>query len=735
MDDKRKAEIAAYLAARAGTTPEPTPQTTPVPPLPPIENVVPKMALFDERTFRENLPPVMLIEKRFVRYFLQPKEGGGTAKIPLGNHSDKSTWSAFYDCVAALEPGKEQGIGYCFLSGDIHGLDIDHCRNPKTGEICNEAMVLLSRLGSWAEYSVSGQGIHVFFRGNVRGKQLGETCLQYWNPKNSPRFFALTCDMVGEAFTTLKDIGDEFNYIFATARHISAKIREELKGVDYEQWAALPTEREQPDGEPREKAKTKTRKVAKEFDIYDFLKFYGLEIDNETDNDLGHCIRLSSCPIKGEPHVGQNGTTTNFIFPTKDGGLGFHCQSTGCVEYSVAQVIEHLAKDKEPYPGKIYVEEKKQPRSYSVRLLSHTLKGVTAKPIEWIVEGRLPRGMLAYMFAPKGVGKTKLCNHWNKLANDQGFRVIRFNMEDSEDTILKPTLHAAGYNVELTEVVDKSALLVDGEKQLSAGVNFSEQAHIEGLKDLINQFGDVGLVIIEPINNYKGKSKAISEDDMRPIYQNLANLAEEVNISILAVSHKNRKKDVDLQEMSHGAGSSIHVARANWYLQKDKDGAPEDRLLVDAGSNIPVGKSLAFKITQVPPFKLDGVTFDKIAVASNFEDSEVTADEAQEDAESPARKSQANHIAGWLIEFLTGKGDVRTDVVVKAGREFNKEWAQANISQVFSRRFLKKNKGSTHTVGGGKSKITYWSLGEKPLEFDLTKKEAASVKQNDEQVA
>jgi hypothetical protein len=215
-------------------------------------------------------------------------------------------------------------------------------------------MVLLSRVPSWAEYSVSGQGIHVFFKGNVRGKQLGETCLQYWNPKNSPRFFALTCDMVGEAFTTLKDIGDEFNYIFATARHISAKIREELKGVDYDQWAKLPLERAQ-EAEHKEKTKSKTRKLHKDFNLEDFLKFYGLEIDNVTTNDVGKCYRLTSCPIKGEKHVGQNSTTTNFIL-SSDGGLGFHCQSTGCVDYQVAQVIEKLAEDHQPYPNPIYVQ-------------------------------------------------------------------------------------------------------------------------------------------------------------------------------------------------------------------------------------------------------------------------------------------------------------------------------------------------------------------------------------------
>ena len=185
--------------------------------------------LFDEKTFRDTIPPEMLKERRWVRYFLQPKpDGSGVAKIPLGSHSDESTWVSFDEAAKALEPGKEQGIGYCFLGGEIHALDIDHCRNPRTGQICNEAMLLLTRIPSWAEYSVSGQGMHVLFKGNVRGKELREQCLQYWNPKNSPRFFALTCDLVGDAFTKLKDVGEEFNYIFATARHISAKIREQL---------------------------------------------------------------------------------------------------------------------------------------------------------------------------------------------------------------------------------------------------------------------------------------------------------------------------------------------------------------------------------------------------------------------------------------------------------------------------------------------------------------------------
>jgi hypothetical protein len=661
---------------------------------------------FDEKQFRALLPSEMLQQKRFVRYFLKPKPEGGTAKIPLGNHSDKTTWEDFNMCAAMVQGG--QGIGYNFLHGDIHGLDIDHCRNPKTGAICPEAMVLLSRLSSWAEYSVSGQGIHVFFKGNVRGKQLGETCLQYWNPKNSPRFFALTCDMVGDAFTKLKDVGDEFNYIFATARHISAKIREELKGVDNEQWAHLPQEREQ-EPEQREKTKQKTRKLHPDFNLEDFLKFYGLEVDNVTNNSVGKCYRLISCPIKGEKHVGQNSTTTNFIL-SADGGLGFHCQSTGCVAWSVADVIKKLAEEKGPYPTPIYVA--KTDGAYKVEIVSHRASTIKSETWEWIVPGYLPKGAEVHLFAGKGRGKTKVCNYFNKLANDQRLRVIRFNMEDHEASILKPTMYAAGCNLELTEVVDRAALASKDGTQMPTSIDFSKPEFVNALEELVNKFDDVGLVVIEPINNYKGRSKAISEDDMRPIHMALATLAEKLNICILVVSHTNRKKDVDIQEKAHGAGSGINVARVNLYLDVDREGGdPDERILADAGSNIKVGKSIVFKIVEQPPFELDGVTHKEIAIAVFDRETETTAQDMLTGGESPAKQSQARDIATWLVEYLTDKGEVRKDVVVGAAKQFNKEWSEENIKKTFLRRLQKT--AQSRTVGGGKSKVTYWSLGKK----------------------
>lgn len=534
--------------------------------------------LFDEKKFRAALPAEMLQEKRWVRYFLKAKPEGGTAKIPLGNHSDPNTWSTFDECIKAIE-NDQQGIGYNFLGGNIHGVDVDHCRNPKTGLLCNEAMLLLSRLGSWAEYSVSGAGVHVLFKGQVRGKQLTDTCLQYWNPKNSPRFFAITCDMVGDAFNKLTDVGDGFNYIFATAKHISAKIREELKAVDYEQWVALPKEREHQEVVGRERSKTKTRTVVTGFNIKDFLAFYDLHIDNECDNEIGHCIRLASCPIKGEPHVGQNGTTTNFVYPTKDGGLAFHCQSTGCVEYGIGDVIERLASgSKGSYPHSIY-EKKQQPLGEQKWQYIVSLEDVSADDIEemqWLWDNYLPKNQLVHSAGASSQGKSPVWRdliarmtsgkEWPNHQTSQGpCTVVVMANEDDWPTVVIPHLKYAGANFRYIKRVKASVNKGDSESDIVAALD----RDIESLDKVIRERGDVGALVIDPITNYLGRAKMNREDEMRAVLMPMAQLAQSNKVSVNTIGHFNKSQDVQMLDKVMGARAFVGVARQALFFTND----------------------------------------------------------------------------------------------------------------------------------------------------------------------
>ncbi len=427
---------------------------------------------------------------------------------------------------------------------------------------------------------MSGCGIHVLFKGSVRGKLLGETCLQFWNSKNSPRFFALTCEMVGDAFKTLKDVGEEFNYIFATARHISAKIREELKTVDAQQWAALPAERELAEPVSRERAKTKTRKVAPGFNVKDFLSFYGLQIDNECDNELGHCIRLTTCPLKGEAHAGHNSTTCNFIYPCKDGGLAYHCQSTGCVDYGIKEALEALVKEKGPYPNPIY-EKKQQPETGLVYTLQ-SLNEVEETSLSWLWNGFLPDNQLVHFVGASSEGKSPVTldliarittgKAWpDGSPNTLGPRsVILMAGEDDLSDTVKPRLRIAGADISRVHTFKVTARREDKETVLSAAIDRDYQ----GLVDTVRSLDDLALIVLDPITNYLGKQGMNKEEDIRGnISMPLKALAQERHVCIITVGHLNKRdKEATPLQRSMGAAAFTGVPRKVFVFGND----PED---------------------------------------------------------------------------------------------------------------------------------------------------------------
>jgi hypothetical protein len=550
--------------------------------------------LFDEKLFRECLPAEMLSEKRFVRYFLKPKPEGGTAKIPLGNHSDPNTWSTFDECVAARENG--QGIGYCFYEGEIHALDLDHVRNPKTGALCYTAKEQLQRLNSWAEYSVSGCGLHIFFKGEVRGKQLIETCVQYWNPKNSPRFFALTCKMVGD-YGTLRNVGADFNYIFAQARHISAKCREELQAVDPEQWAKLPEERPdlQEAEQAHEKSKHKTRKVHKTFAIKDFLSFYKLPIIGECDNELGHCIRLGSCPIKGKPHAGHNDTTCNFIFPCKDGGLAYKCYSTGCcVDDSpttgIAEALKALAEGPQgPYPKPIYVDSKPVPRK--LFLSTNTLDGVTEPNVIWTVEDVLMGGVLNLFVGDPDIGKSFMACHYIAQVTRDDEKVIIICREDHK-SVWKKRVRAANGNLKLVTFVNHVG--DENDSTYKEEWMLDNATHVEFLRQCIVSVG-ASLVVLDPLADLAANTDLNASGPVRLLFQPLNRIAEETGVCLLVNTHTTKAiVDTVIKSAAHSYQVMASAAVA-WFFMEDRD-APGRTLFMCARNKFG-GKKAGWRYT------------------------------------------------------------------------------------------------------------------------------------------
>jgi len=77
-----------------------------------------------------------------------------------------STWSDGQTAIKVAEKHNFNGIGVCLLGSDLNAFDIDHCRDPKTGEIHPWALALVKRADSYCEITPSQTGLRVIGRGN-----------------------------------------------------------------------------------------------------------------------------------------------------------------------------------------------------------------------------------------------------------------------------------------------------------------------------------------------------------------------------------------------------------------------------------------------------------------------------------------------------------------------------------------------------------------------------------------
>jgi len=94
--------------------------------------------------------------------------------ITLASVTNPATWGSFAQALEAYERFKLSGIGFVFNEDDpFIGIDIDGCRNPNSGTMKGEAIVIASEMDSYTEVSPSGKGLHIIVKGWLpfRGKQ------------------------------------------------------------------------------------------------------------------------------------------------------------------------------------------------------------------------------------------------------------------------------------------------------------------------------------------------------------------------------------------------------------------------------------------------------------------------------------------------------------------------------------------------------------------------------------
>jgi primase-polymerase (primpol)-like protein len=114
------------------------------------------------------IPPELRERPQWVTWKLETRNGKST-KVPYsvnGDYArvnDPTTWASFDEVLAV-----GRGIGYVFSADDnFTGIDLDHVRDPATGRTEPSAWDIVRALDSYAEWSVSGAGIHIFIKATV----------------------------------------------------------------------------------------------------------------------------------------------------------------------------------------------------------------------------------------------------------------------------------------------------------------------------------------------------------------------------------------------------------------------------------------------------------------------------------------------------------------------------------------------------------------------------------------
>jgi AAA domain/Primase C terminal 2 (PriCT-2) len=129
--------------------------------------------------------------------------------------SDPATWGTYEQAIEQVHAGRADGIGVALKGRNLGGVDLDHCRDPETGNIDSQAEERLRQFpDAYAEITVSGTGLHI----------LGISTLENFAPKfkqagielfsNSNHYLTLSCNEITSC-RALPDIGDQMATIAA----------------------------------------------------------------------------------------------------------------------------------------------------------------------------------------------------------------------------------------------------------------------------------------------------------------------------------------------------------------------------------------------------------------------------------------------------------------------------------------------------------------------------------------
>jgi hypothetical protein len=214
--------------------------------------------------------------------------------------------------------------------------------------------------------------------------------------------------------------------------------------------------------------------------------------------------------------------------------------------------------------------------------------------------------------------------------------------DDPADTI-RPRLDAAGADVTKISLL-RAVQWYDAERGKRTSTQFSLARDLPALRMAIEQAKDCRLVVIDPISAYLGEADSHKNSEVRAVLAPLAELAQEMGVAIVSVTHLNKGSGAALYR-SMGSVAFVAAVRAAWAVVKDRDNE-ERRLVLPLKNNLALDcGGLAYSVMSTG----DGVPY----LAWEPEPVTMTADEAMAPADDKDKDRRLrNEAANWLKDEL-----------------------------------------------------------------------------------
>lgn len=505
-------------------------------------------------------------------------------KIPINPRTgqpasvnDPSTWGTYLDAMRRDADRR----GFMFTAEDLYvGIDLDHCRDTKTGEIEPSAMEIIRALNSYTEVSPSGTGLHILAKAKLppEGRKNGKIEMY-----DRDRYFTMTGQHLDGTPLTIEDrqqqLTDLHTRVFPPRPPCPQVGGNALTGEDR---ALLDRVRQ---SQQREK----------------FEKLWRGEISDyrshsEADQAL---INILAFWTKDHARIDRLFRASGLMRNKWDERRGHQTYGERTIAKALKDIPQGAQGGQDPQirtSGPLGPLQA-QSRSYkntSGALERHCLKDVTPEEVSYLWRPYIPLGKLTLIEGDPGLGKS-----WLTLAiaaavsRGEGLpgeskrapeTVLLLTAEDGLSDTVRPRFDKLDANLERLHAIDGYVVLDD-----------------EGLCKLKEHFADIkpALCIIDPLVSYIGPSIDINKaNQVRAYTAKLADLAKKHSCAIVAVRHLT--KSAREKAIYRGLGSIDFTAASRSVLHVAI--SPDDehtRVVAHAKCNYSLpGRSLTYTLNN-----------------------------------------------------------------------------------------------------------------------------------------